>query len=593
MSVLVRIAAVAVSLALLGVTDARAADYCVAPLERPGCTQRDTLADALTAAVDGDRIFLDASPQPGFDDGGKNVRITGQGTPFTSAVTLSAASLDDVHPASLTVTGPAHVSRAQVAGDVVSDSGALRIDDSVVSGRLDAQCGTVDARNVTVEGGVKAACATADGVTLASSAILGEHPFTLSGQGTVTTDYSAHAADPDVTATHWLGADTSPDALVDAGDPAPLAPYEPLYDLAGVPRIADGNADGVLRRDAGAYERQPPATPIPAGSVLTNPDAESTLTGWSGTFTAPAYGSDDFLPSAATAEALGAGSALFSGGADITPSLVQRIDVTASAASIDTGGATATLSGLLGGYGSDPDEVSLQAQYLDPEGNPIGTLAVPGVSAAERMTDTNLLPRSASGPIPARTRFIDVRLGGRRVGDGVYTDAYADNLGLVLSVPGVPVQNGPPDGKPVVPGLKPFAGVTVLTPHMTFGRSGRSHLTLACASATVGACTGTLELRGRLPKTSAAQRIAQFVPFSVAPGRRARVEVVLLVAARKALARRTKLVTTLLAVAHDGQGVQRSRVVPLTIKLPAALPRGLAPGSWGTAGAPAWSMAAR
>jgi len=46
--------------------------------------------------------------------------------------------------------------------------------------------------------------------------------------------------------------------LIDAGDPAALAGDEPTTDLAGNPRVVDGNGDGTARRDMGAFEYQPP-----------------------------------------------------------------------------------------------------------------------------------------------------------------------------------------------------------------------------------------------------------------------------------------------------------------------------------------------
>lgn len=45
---------------------------------------------------------------------------------------------------------------------------------------------------------------------------------------------------------------------IDAGDNA--APDLPTLDLAGKPRIVDGNHDGVAIIDMGAYEYQPPVT---------------------------------------------------------------------------------------------------------------------------------------------------------------------------------------------------------------------------------------------------------------------------------------------------------------------------------------------
>ena len=63
--------------------------------------------------------------------------------------------------------------------------------------------------------------------------------------------------------------------LIDAGRPGPLANAEAQEDALGYVRAADGNGDGVLRRDIGAYELQPAPPPAPAGNVLTNPGAEA------------------------------------------------------------------------------------------------------------------------------------------------------------------------------------------------------------------------------------------------------------------------------------------------------------------------------
>jgi PKD domain-containing protein len=46
-------------------------------------------------------------------------------------------------------------------------------------------------------------------------------------------------------------------AMIDAGDPAPLAGDEPTTDNAGNPRLVNGNGDCTARRDMGAYEFQP------------------------------------------------------------------------------------------------------------------------------------------------------------------------------------------------------------------------------------------------------------------------------------------------------------------------------------------------
>ena len=199
---------------------------------------------------------------------------------------------------------------------------------------------------------------------LTSSLVAGDAPFTLAGAATVTTAFSAHAADADATASDRVDAPADPRGLGDPArlhraDPAALAPFEPFEDAAGYPRIAGG------RRDIGAYETQPSPVPISPSSVLVNGGAEDGLTGWTGAFAAPAYG-DPFLPTALTGRALGAGARFFAAAAEATPTLSQRIDVAGSAASIDAGVATATLSGLVGGYGADPDVLSVRAESSRP-----------------------------------------------------------------------------------------------------------------------------------------------------------------------------------------------------------------------------------
>jgi hypothetical protein len=45
--------------------------------------------------------------------------------------------------------------------------------------------------------------------------------------------------------------------LIDGGNADGLAPGESNLDKAGLPRIVDGNADGIGRRDVGAFEFKP------------------------------------------------------------------------------------------------------------------------------------------------------------------------------------------------------------------------------------------------------------------------------------------------------------------------------------------------
>jgi hypothetical protein len=511
---------------------------------------------------------------------------------------LAGARLSDsVIGATVTAVAPARVERSVLSADkaaaIVADGGdgTLVVEDAeIASAWLDVRCATVSARHLTITGAAPqvadVACAEPDraaSLDLRDSVVHGDFPDVarVTGEASATSAYSLHAEDADVTATDRLTAadpgfvsatDLRPAAgspLLDAGEPLPLSPGEGFWDLGSLVRVADGDGDGAVRRDVGAHERQPAPTPVPAGNVLLNPGAEEGAAAWTrtGSFTDLAYGAEENLLTREAGEALGGGGAYFSAGADETAKLVQRIDVSASAREIDTGLASAGLAGLLGGYGADADEVRVTAVFRDPEGGALASLGLGPVTAAERGNATNLLPRSAAGGIPERTRAIDVEIAGTRVGSAAetYTDAYADNLSLVLSVPGIPVPGPVDPGNPPVKNLRPFSGVTVLTGRPRLSSTGRAKVRVACASATVGRCTGSLELRAQLRRGQAFSRIAQFARFAVSPGRATTVTVKLTLAARRALRRSHSFRATLRAVARDGQGLERKTTIPIRV----------------------------
>ncbi len=551
----------AVILAGAGATPAAAApaDVLCVDVQRPECTdQAGTLGAALAASPG--VIYLGPGPFTGTFASAQSVEIAG-----TGATVVAAA--DDAQPALALTGADVRVHGVRVQGRLKA-SGTVTLDDDDLAA-LDLATADAGARGLTVTGPVKL---SGGSLGLSSSVVTAADPFVLTGGATVTTDHSAYAQDADAPAPDRI--DVPPDprpvpgsALVDAGDPAPLAPFEPFEDAAGDTRVTDGDGAGAVRRDIGAYELQPPAAPAPAGNVLANGGGEAQLAGWSGSFSTALYG-DPSLPGARAGAALAAGQAFFTAGSVGSADLFQRIDVTAAAGSIDRKLGTASFSGLLGGYGADADTLTVRALFKDPENVTIGSLDLPPVTAADRGNDTNLLPRAAAGPIPARTRAIDVVLSGDRQA-GTYTDAYADNLALVLSVPGVPVDPPGRPSDPPVDNLKPFSGVPVLTGRPTFSRKGGGRVLLACATATVAGCSGSLELRGRLPKAKAVTRIARYSVFKLRPGKSRHVVVRLLAATRTRLRHRRALRATLIVIARDGQGLQRRATVPVRLKLPA------------------------
>ena len=241
----------------------------------------------------------------------------------------------------------------------------------------------------------------------------------------------------------------------------------------------------------------------------------------------------------------------------------QLVDLTGIAPEIDRGGATASLSGLLGGYRADADAGSVEATFLDPAGRPLGApvvLAAP--SAAERANATTLLPRGRTDPIPPLARSVAVTMRAARATGG-YGDAYFDNLALAVAAPGAPPP--PPDPGPGAPPVKPFAGIRVLTDAATVGRRGRIAMRLACVDGTVGGCDGVLTLAGALRRGSTPAPLA-LARVALGPGATRRVHLRLDRRVRRAVRRRCRIRMSLFAAVRDGQGLTRTSTVPITLR---------------------------
>lgn len=614
-----------------------------APARAETCTVGDaacpTLAEALRAAEERpgeDRVRLPAGEVEAGDaayESDDALQLTGQGIAETRVtghlsvggerVMVRGFSLVAGEPVVLEAAG--HVRAIRVTGEAEGGvairalpGAPLQLDDAVidatgVGAALEARCSTLRARHVTVAGdgltGARAGCGEPEGsalVSLDSSIVAAGYPRALLAEtrgsaraaysnlaGTVEGDVAEPVAgDPGfVSATDLRLAPGSP--LIERGNPAPLtvdrpAPgepdvSEPMEDLDGAVRIADGDADGRARRDVGAYEAAPPAPfGVPTGNLLVNPDAESAEPGpppgWTvtGGFTTVSYGTP-LYPSAISATALGGGSQFFfadgtgpppPGGAPGDATATQVIDITGRHAAVDTGEGRATLSGLLGGYRADADRLAVRAMFHGPSGITLGGVELEPVDAAARGNATNLLARTASVPLPALTRTIEVRLSAVKGPGGSYTDAYFDNLGLVLELPGGPdgPGDGGDDGGDGDPGPRPFAGILVLSGEAVLSRrTGRAKVLVACASATVARCTGDLTLQAVLVRRAPRVVIGR-ARVSLAPGGARRVGVRFSRAAKAYLRRHSKLRVRVGTEAVDGQGVRRATTVPISVR---------------------------
>ncbi|MDH4339307.1 MAG: hypothetical protein OEW47_02930 [Thermoleophilia bacterium] len=161
----------------------------------------------------------------------------------------------------------------------------------------------------------------------------------------------------------------------------------------------------------------------------------TSIPGWtrSGSFTVVKYGAPGGFPELAVSKKIGGKVNFFAGGPSNPRSgATQVVDVSRFKSAIGAGKRMATLSGLLGGYASQEDSLTVTATFLSAAGKKLGVLKIGPVTAGQRKSETTFLQKSASKPVPKATRSILVKLTAART-SGSYNDGYADSLALRLA----------------------------------------------------------------------------------------------------------------------------------------------------------------
>ncbi len=227
--------------------------------------------------------------------------------------------------------------------------------------------------------------------------------------------------------------------------------------------------------------------------------------GWTvtGDLTVVQYGASGGFPTPANSAAIDGGSNFFAGGNAATSTATQTVDVAGGAPDIDNGMTAATLSADLGGYATQDDNMVVTATYLSASGAALGMLTIGPVTEADRGGQTELLPRTATGVLPAGTRSIQVVMTATRE-EGTFNDGYGDNVSLSLSVgpqPGYGTSPAPPPPPALFTAedVKPVSGTVYikLPPGATLGRVDGPWSPLASASLSKG--------QGFVPLTQARQ----------------------------------------------------------------------------------------
>jgi hypothetical protein len=183
------------------------------------------------------------------------------------------------------------------------------------------------------------------------------------------------------------------------------------------------------------------ATPLGA-NLIVNPDAETGAAGsgtgnrppsWTATgdFTQILYSTGNGYPTQSSPGPTNRGNAFFGGGNTATATATQTISIADLATQVDASTIGYDLSGWLGGYASQDDNMKVVATFLSGAGGSLGTKQIGPVLAADRGSVTGFVQRLGSGTLPVGTRSIRVVVTATRSG-GTSDDGYADNLSLSL-----------------------------------------------------------------------------------------------------------------------------------------------------------------
>ena len=202
----------------------------------------------------------------------------------------------------------------------------------------------------------------------------------------------------------------------------------------------------------------PSATPGQSVNLILNPGFEvgdATASGndavtipyWTVDYGQPSvvpYGAAGGYPSQSSPGSPTRGKQFFYGNIFAANSQISQVaDVSSAATAIDSGGVTYNLSGWLGGLGTQGDNAKVVALFLSSSGAQLGTAQIGPVTPADRNNTTELLQRTATGPVPVGTRSMKIQvIATYAVGGG--TDGYADDLSLTISAPVTPPTPPPP-----------------------------------------------------------------------------------------------------------------------------------------------------
>ena len=130
---------------------------------------------------------------------------------------------------------------------------------------------------------------------------------------------------------------------------------------------------------------------------------------------------------------IGGGNNFFAGGPDTGVSTAsQNISIADLASTVDSGMIAFVLSGYLGGFDTQPDNLSVGATFLNAANAVLSSSKIGPVSNADRQGNSRLLLVTTGATlVPVGARVVQISMTATRL-EGTYNDGYADNLSLQL-----------------------------------------------------------------------------------------------------------------------------------------------------------------
>jgi hypothetical protein len=125
------------------------------------------------------------------------------------------------------------------------------------------------------------------------------------------------------------------------------------------------------------------------------------------------------------------GTRYFWGGIGASSTVSQTISLADIAYLVDLGVVTYDLSGWLGGFSVQNDQIQLTASFRNASNEEMAVATLRPVTAADRNFQTGLMLREAGGAVPAGARSVLLTLTATRFA-GTANNGFADNLSLVL-----------------------------------------------------------------------------------------------------------------------------------------------------------------